>query len=464
MAIQGDKKSEGRMEAIISLCKRRGFIFQGSEIYGGLAGTFDYGPYGVLLKRAIENAWWDFFVTQRDDMYGLDAAQISSEKVWEASGHLAGFHDPMIEDSVTKKTYRTDHVLEEAGISSLGLTPDEMTVIIKEKGIKSKDGNLFSDAKNFNLLFPVHMGASSDTSMVAYLRGELAQGMFTNYKNVMDSLHPKLPFGLAQIGKAFRNEIAARDFIFRTREFDLMEFEYFFDPRLGTWSELFEMWRGEMYRWIEFVGIRKELTHEIEKQGVDLAHYSKRTIDIEFDFPFGQKELYGLAYRTDFDLTQHEKHSGVSQSYVDDQTGEKFIPHVLEPTFGINRTLLAVLTSVYDEETIAEGDTRIVLRFKPHIAPVQIAVLPLSKKDELSLTAGGIAKQLKRIARVSYDETQSIGKRYRRQDEIGTPYCVTVDFDTLTDNAVTVRDRDTMEQVRIPVAELIAYFSDKLHA
>lgn len=454
--------SPSRMEAIVSLCKRRGFIFQGGEIYGGLAGTFDYGPYGVLLKRAIENAWFNFFVTQRSDMYGLDAAQISSEKVWEASGHLAGFHDPLIEDSVTKKTYRTDHVLEDAGVSSTGLAPEEMTALIMEKGIISKDGNSFSEAKNFNLLFPVKMGASSESGTTAYLRGELAQGMFTNYKNVVDSIHPKLPFGLAQIGKAFRNEIAARDFIFRTREFDLMEFEYFFDPRTGDWEELFEMWRKEMYAWIEHVGIKKEFTHEIEKEGVDLAHYSKRTIDIEFDFPFGQKELYGLAYRTDFDLKNHEVHSGISQAYVDDKTGEKFIPHVLEPTFGLNRTILAILTSVYDEEELGEGDTRTVLRFNPRIAPVQIAVLPLSKKEDLIKEAEKIASRLKKIARVSYDETQSIGKRYRRQDEIGTPYCVTVDFDTLTDNAVTVRDRDTMAQVRIPIADLESYFTSKI--
>ena len=462
MTSPNNSQIPSRMEAIVSLCKRRGFIFQGSEIYGGLAGTFDYGPYGVLLKRAIENAWWDFFVTHRTDMYGLDAALISSEKVWEASGHLAGFHDPLIEDSVTKKTYRTDHVLEDAGISSTGLTSEAMMALIVEKGITSKDGNSFSEAKNFNLLFPVKMGASSESSTTAYLRGELAQGMFTNYKNVVDSIHPKLPFGLAQTGKAFRNEIAARDFIFRTREFDLMEFEYFFDPRKGDWKELFEMWRLEMYAWMEYVGIKKELAHEIEKEGVDLAHYSKRTIDIEFDFPFGQKELYGLAYRTDFDLKNHEVHSGISQAYVDDQTGEKFIPHVLEPTFGLNRTILAILTSVYDEETLGEGDIRTVLRFNARIAPIQIAVLPLSKKGELTEVAEKITSQLKKIARVSYDDTQSIGKRYRRQDEIGTPYCVTVDFDTLTDNAVTVRDRDTMAQVRIPVDELVSYFTSKI--
>jgi glycyl-tRNA synthetase len=455
-------KNESRMEAIVSLCKRRGFIFQGGELYGGLAGTFDYGPYGVLLKRAVENAWWDFFVTKRSDMYGLDASIISSEKIWEASGHLTGFTDPLVEDLKTKKQYRADHLIEDVGLSAAGLTPEQMSALIKEKNIKSPDGNSLGEAKTFNLLYPVQMGASKETSATAYLRGELAQGMFINYKNVVDSIHPKLPFGLAQVGKAFRNEIAPRDYTFRTREFNLMEFEYFFDPRKGDWSELFEMWREEMYNWMGYVGIKRELAHEIEKEGPDLAHYSKRTIDIEFDFPFGQKELYGLAYRTDFDLQQHEKFSGVSQSYVDDTTGEKFIPHVLEPTFGIDRTILAILTSAYDEETISEGDSRTILRFHPRISPVQVAILPLSKKDELIVPAQKILESLKKVVRVQYDETQSIGKRYRRQDEIGTPYCVTVDFETLTDNAVTVRDRDTMEQVRVPVAELTSYFTSKI--
>lgn len=450
------------MEAIVSLCKRRGFIFQGSDLYGGLAGTFDYGPHGVLLKRAVENAWWQFFVTNRDDMLGLDASIISSEKVWEASGHLTGFSDPLVEDLKTKKQWRADHLIEDAGFTAVGLTPEQMSALIKEKGIKSPDENDVGEARNFNLMYPVYMGASKETSTTAYLRGELAQGMFTNYKNVIDSVHPKLPFGLAQVGKAFRNEIAPRDYTFRTREFNLMEFEYFFDPRIGNWAELFEEWRKEMYSWIEYVGIDRGGVHEIEKEGPDLAHYSKRTIDMEFDFPFGQKELYGLAYRTDFDLTQHEKFSGVSQAYVDDQTGEKFIPHVLEPTFGIDRTILAIISSAYDEEVVGEGDTRTVLRFNPIVAPYQIAVLPLSKKPELSGKAEEVVKMLKKFARVTYDETQSIGKRYRRQDEIGTPFCVTVDFDTLTDNAVTIRDRDTMEQVRVSIGELSAHLASKL--
>jgi glycyl-tRNA synthetase len=449
------------MEKIVSLCKRRGFIFPGSEIYGGLAGTWDYGPYGTILKRAVENAWWKFFVENRDDMYALDASIISSQRIWEASGHLTGFTDPLVEDIKTRKNYRADHLIEDAGLSAASLTPDQMTTLIKDRGIKSPDGNDLAEAKTFNLLYPVHMGASRETSAIAYLRGELAQGMFTNYKNVLDSIHPKLPFGLAQIGKAFRNEIAPRDYTFRSREFNLMEFEYFFDPRQGNWQDLFENWRKEMYSWIEYVGIDKEHVHEIEKEGPDLAHYSKRTIDIEFDFPFGQKELYGLAYRTDFDLKNHEASSGISQSYVDDQTGEKFIPHVLEPTFGIDRTILAVLTSAYREEEI-EGEVRVVLGFKPSIAPIQIAVLPLSKKEELTGPARDIIKSLRNVGRVAYDETQSIGKRYRRQDEIGTPYCVTVDFETLTDNAVTVRDRDTMKQERIAIGELAAYFASRL--
>ena len=450
-----------RMEKIVSLCKRRGFIFQGGELYGGLAGTFDYGPYGVLLRRALENAWWDFFVAKRNDMYGLDASIISSQKIWEASGHLTGFTDPLVEDVVTKKNYRADHLIEDAGLSATGLTLEQMSALIKENNIKSPEGNELAEAKTFNLLYPVQMGASEETSATAYLRGELAQGMFTNYKNVIDSIHPKLPFGLAQIGKAFRNEIAPRDYTFRSREFNLMEFEYFFDPRKGDWEELFLMWRDEMYKWIDHIGINRNHTHEIEKKGADLAHYSKRTIDIEFDFPFGQKELYGLAYRTDFDLKAHETHSGISQAYVDGETGEKFIPHVLEPTFGIDRTVLAILTSAYDEEKVDDGE-RVVLRFRPIVAPVQIAVLPLSKKDELTIPAQKIAQDLKRIGRVAYDETQSIGKRYRRQDEIGTPFCVTVDFDTLTDKAVTVRDRDTMEQTRVPIVELPEYVASRL--
>lgn len=450
------------MEKIESLCKRRGFVFAGSEIYGGLAGTFDYGPLGVALKKNIENLWWRNFVDSRDDMYGLDAAQISSQKVWEASGHLSGFNDPSVVDIKTKKSYRADHIIEEAGFSAVGLTVQEMTALIREKKIKSVDGNDFTETESFNLMFPVSMGASHQSADIAYLRGELAQGMFTNFKNVMDSVHPKLPFGLAQCGKAFRNEIAAKQYVFRTREFSLMEFEYFFDPKKEEWQAVFEYWREEMYSWIDMVGIDREKCHEIEKEGADLAHYSKRTIDIEFNFPFGQKELYGLAYRTDYDLKKHQEHSGISHEYLDEETREKFIPHAMEPTFGIDRTLLAVLTSAYKEDSRDPADIRVYLGFTPKIAPIKVAVLPLLKnKEKLTARAREIYTELKKeFVHVVYDETGSIGKRYRRQDEIGTPFCVTIDFDTIGDDTksgdgtVTVRYRDSAEQKRVSLGEL----------
>lgn len=459
------EKNNVSMEDIVSLCKRRGFIFSGSEIYGGLAGTFDYGPMGVLLKRNIENLWWKNFVDSRDDMYGLDAAQISSQRVWEASGHLTGFTDPVVQDVKTKKSYRADHLIEDAGLSAAGLTSIEMSALIKEKNIKSPDGNELGEAKVFNLMFPISMGATQLSSDVAYLRGELAQGMFTNFKNVMDSIHPKLPFGLAQIGKAFRNEIAPRDYTFRSREFNLMEFEYFFDPNKTDWSKEFENWRGEMYKWIDLIGLDRNKCHEIEKSGPDLAHYSKRTIDIEYDFPFGQKELYGLAYRTDYDLKKHQEHSGLSHEYLDEETKTKFIPHVMEPTFGIDRTVLAVLASAYHNEDLGEGDSRVVLKLKPSIAPIKVCVSPLLKnKEQLVGKANEIYKTLKKeFGSVVYDDNGNIGKRYRRQDEIGTPFCVVVDFDTVeTDDCVGVRDRDTMQQERVKVSELKSYLAERL--
>ncbi len=461
------------MEKIVSLCKRRGFIFQGSEIYGGLAGTFDYGPYGVTLKRNIENLWWKTFVNDRDDMLGLDAAQISSQKIWEASGHLAGFKDPSVTDVKTRKSYRADHIIEDAGFVAIGLTAEEMSILIKEKKIKSPDGNDFEDVEFFNQMFPLNMGASKDSADVAYLRGELAQGMFTNFKNIMDSVHPKLPFGIAQSGKAFRNEIVAKNYIFRTREFDLMEFEYFFDSEKQDWKNVFEYWREEMYRWIELVGIDKKLCHEIEKLGPDLAHYSKRTIDIEFDFPFGQKELYGLAYRTDYDLNKHQEASGLSHEYLDEETKRKFLPHVMEPTFGINRTLLAVLSTAYAEEDVSEAkdgtDIRTVLKLKNNIAPVKVCISPLLKNKEVLVTkAEEVYKNLKKeftklnLGVVVYDDGGNIGKRYRKQDEIGTPYCVVIDFETIeSDGCVSVRDRDTMKQERVKLEEVNQYFVSK---
>lgn len=447
------------MEKIVSLAKRRGFIFPGSEIYGGLAGTYDYGPLGVALKRQIQNSWVRHFVDSRSDMYQVDADIIMNPRVWEASGHVATFADPLVDDLKTKKRYRADHLLEDAGVDPKGMTIEEMTSVIREKGIKSPDGNLLSDVRQFNMMFPIRVGASEDSSSVAYLRAETAPGMFVNFKNILDTFHPRLPFGMAQIGKAFRNEINPRDFIFRLREMEQMEIEYFCHPE--KWEETFEMWRKEFRSWLESIGLPAANIHEVEIGDGDRAHYSKRTIDFEFDFPIGQKELAGLAYRTDFDLKQHSDYSKTDLSYFDEDTKERYIPHCIEPSIGVERVMLAVLGSAYKEEEV-NGETRTVLAFPPAIAPVQVAVLPLSKKEELSGIAEEIANGLKKKFRVQYDETQSIGKRYRRQDEIGTPYCVTVDFETVNDRAVTVRDRDTMTQDRVKVDELDSYFAAKL--
>lgn len=448
------------MEKIVSLAKRRGFIFPGSEIYGGLAGTYDYGPLGVALKRQIQNSWTKHFVDGRDDMYQVDADIIMNPRVWEASGHVATFADPLVDDLKTKKRYRADHLLEESGIDPKGMTIEQMTAAIKEKGLKSPDGNQLSDVRQFNMMFPIKVGASEDSSSVAYLRAETAPGMFVNFKNILDTFHPRLPFGMAQIGKAFRNEINPRDFIFRLREMEQMEIEYFCHPE--KWEETFESWRKEFRNWMESIGLPGEAIHEVEIGEGDRAHYSKYTIDFEFDFPIGQKELAGLVYRTDFDLKQHSEWSSTDLSYFDEDTKERYIPHCIEPSIGVERVLLAVLASAYKEEEV-NGETRTVLAFSPLVAPVQIAVLPLSKKEELTGIAEEIVSDLKKNFRVQYDVTQSIGKRYRRQDEIGTPYCVTVDFETVNDKSVTVRDRDTMEQERVAIAHLSEYFSSKLN-
>jgi glycyl-tRNA synthetase len=430
------------MEKIVSLCKRRGFIYPGSEIYGGLAGTYDYGPLGVLLKRNIQASWWNHFVTSRDDMYGIDAAILMNPRAWEASGHVSGFSDPLVECPKCKKRFRADHIEDKDGVK---YCPD--------------DGTVLGEARQFNMMFKTQIGATEDPTSISYLRPETAGGMFVNFKNVADSFHPKLPFGMAQMGKAFRNEIAPRDFIFRLRELEQMEIEYFCHP--SKWEEVFEHLRNEFNAWLISMGLPKEKIHEVEIGDGDRAHYSKRTIDFEFDFPIGQKELAGLAYRTDFDLKQHSDHSKTDLSYFDEETKERFIPHCIEPSIGVERALLAVLASAYREEEV-EGEARVVLGFNPRVAPYQVAVLPLSKKEELQGPAREIMQSLRKLARVTYDETQSIGKRYRRQDEIGTPYCITVDFDTLNDQAVTVRDRDTMKQERIAISELPAYFEAKL--
>lgn len=454
------------MENIISLCKRRGFIFQGSEIYGGLAGTFDYGPLGVLLKKNIQKYWWDFFVTQRDDMYGIDAALLMNKQVWKASGHVDGFSDPLIEDVVTKKRYRVDHLLEENGIDPKGMTLSQMEEVINKNNILSPDGNKLSGARQFNMMFKTNVGSIESEDSISYLRPETAQGMFVNFKNVVDSMHPKLPFGLAQIGRAFRNEIAPRDFVFRTREFEQMEIEYFVYK--DNWEEAFEAWVLEMKEWMKRVGIDTQKVHQIEIQEEDRAHYSKRTIDFEFDFPFGQKELYGLAYRTDYDLKKHEEASGTPLFVVDSSTGEKIVPHCIEPSFGFDRTVLAILTSAYTEEGEGE-DKRIILKLPASIAPIKAVVSPLLKnKPELVEKAKEVFSNLKKkFGNVIWDDNGNIGKRYRRADEIGTPFCIVVDFDTLGEtpalkDTITIRHRDTGEQQRLPLADLESFIEKSI--
>lgn len=447
------KENHELMEKIVSLSKRRGFFFRGSEIYGGLAGFFDAGPLGVALKNNIQKIWWDMFVDGREDVYGLDAALVMHPNVYQASGHAANFADPMVEDLKTQRKYRADHLLEENGIDVVGLTSADMDKLIKERGIKSPDGNALGDVVQFNMMFQTFVGANVDADSKTYFRPETAQGIFTNYKNVLDSMHPKLPFGIGQIGKAYRNEIAPRDFIFRLRELTQMEVEYFVAPE--EWEKHFEHFQKQVWNFIDAVGIDRTKVNELEIADEDRAHYSKRTIDFEFEYPFGKKELYGLAYRTDYDLKNHGEVSKVDLSYFDEEKKERFIPHVIEPSFGLDRTMLAVLASAYREDEMG-GETRVFLSFKPDVAPYQYAVLPLLKnKPELIAKAREVYEKLKRSgARVLFDESGSIGKRYRRQDEIGTPWCVTVDFDSLTDDSVTVRDRDSGGQVRKPIADL----------
>ena len=429
------------MEKIVTLCKTRGFIFPGSDIYGGLANSWDYGPLGVELKNNIKQAWWKKFVTTRLDMVGIDAALLMNPKVWEASGHLATFTDPLVECKTCHERYRADQI------------------DLKKACQKCGNKDTFTEPSSFNLMMKTWLGPKEDATATVYFRPETAQAMFVDFPLVMTSSRKRVPFGIAQIGKAFRNEITPGNFIFRQREFEQMEIEYFIHPK--DWEKHFETWLTLMHEWIAECGITKASVHDLEVPKDELAHYSKRTVDIEYDFPFGKKELYGLAYRTDFDLTSHGKASGKDILYTDPETNEKYVPHVIEPSFGVDRTLLAVLTSSYKEEEV-EGEVRVVMQFPKHLAPIKIAVLPLSKKDELADVAYPLAEQLAKRWRTEYDETQSIGKRYRRQDEIGTPFCVTVDFETLTDKAVTVRDRDSMKQERIPIADLEAYLSKQL--
>ncbi len=446
--------SQAKMEAIISLCKRRGFIYQGSDVYGGLSGTWDYGPLGVALKRNIMQLWWRHFVDERDDMYGVDAAILMNQKVWQASGHVDTFVDPLCEDTVNHRRFRTDHILKDNGVDADGMTMEQMDAAIAEKGIKSPDGNPLSKSRTFNMMFKTHVGATESEDSISYLRPETAQGIFTNFKNVVDSFYPNLPFGIAQQGKAFRNEIAPRDFVFRSREFEQMEIEYFVDPE--HWQEAFDELLAATHDFLAELGLKPEHIHELDVPAEDRAHYSKKTIDIEYDYPIGREELMGIAYRTDFDLMNIQRVSGKSMEYTIKGTNEKFVPHVIEPSFGVERALMAVLSGAYREDE-QNGEKRVYLALSEHLAPVKFAVSPLLKnKPELVEKARDVYAQLAKAnpGRVMWDDNGNIGKRYRRQDEIGTPHCVVIDFQTLEDGTVTVRERDTTEQRRVNVEEL----------
>jgi glycyl-tRNA synthetase len=434
--------SENLMEKIVSLCKRRGFIYPGSEIYGGLANTYDYGPLGAELKKNIKNLWWKYFIHDRGDMVGLDGGIISSQKVWQASGHVQNFKDPLVECKKCHKRFRPDK--------------------LKNPSKCPECGGQFTAKKQFSLLFKAMIGPVESDQTLAYLRGETAQNIFINFKNVLQSTNIKMPFGIGQMGKAFRNEITTGNFIFRTIEFEQMEIEYFISPK-ADWNKIFEQWLNYMHGFMDIIGLNKKMMHDEEIPAKERAFYSKRTIDMEYDFPFGQDELWAIAYRTDYDLKQHQQHAEEDLQYFDDETKEKYIPHVIEPTFGVDRTILAILTTAYKEEDV-NGEKRLVLKLHPNIAPYKIAVFPLLRnKPDIVKKASEVYDDLKDKFNVFWDDRGNIGKRYRYQDEIGTPYCVTIDFETLEkDNSVTVRDRDSMKQERVPIEKLKDYFNSKL--
>ena len=451
----------------MSLCKRRGFVYPDSDIYGGFANAWDYGPYGTELKNNIRDAWWKRFVQMRDDVVGVDTPIVQHPKIWEASGHIATFSDPLVEDKKTYKRYRLDHLLEAAGVDVSGFTFEQMAAKQQELQLKSPDGNPLAEPKQFNLMFKTQVGVSEDASSTAYLRPETAAGMFTAWKNVRDTMRKKLPFGIAQVGRAFRNEITPGNFIFRTREFEQMEIEYFVKPEEAPVH--FENWLKDMKSWVfDVLRFKPEnvVFHEIAE--ADRAFYSQRTIDVEYQYPFGQKELYGLANRTNYDLSKHQEFSGEDLRWFDADTGERFLPYVIEPTWGLSRTVLAVLCEHLDideADTSNEGEKepRVVLRLPAPLAPVKAAVLPLQKKDGLADLGKELAQMLREQGLVvEYDESGSIGKRYRRQDEIGTPFCFTVDYTTKEDRTVTVRDRDSMEQLRLPMQDVYVWIQSKL--
>ncbi|MCL2820208.1 MAG: glycine--tRNA ligase [Oscillospiraceae bacterium] len=457
------------MDKITALCKGRGFVFAGSEIYGGLANSWDYGPLGVELKNNIKKAWWQKFVQENPYNVGLDSAILMNPRIWEASGHVSTFNDPLIDCKGCKMRHRADQLIESwneenniQGVLVEAMSEGELILYIKDKGVVCPNCGKsdFTDIRKFNLMFKTFQGVNEDTAAQIYLRPETAQGIFVQFKNIQRTTRRKMPFGVCQIGKSFRNEITPGNFIFRTREFEQMELEFFCKP--GTDLEWFDYWRTFCKNWLLSLGMREENIKMRDHEKEELSHYSNATTDFEFLFPFGWGELWGVADRTDYDLKAHQEHSGENMEYFDQETGEKYIPYVIEPSLGVDRLLLSLLIDAYDEEVIdaEKDDIRTVLRLHPVLAPYKCAVLPLSKK--LSQKAEEIAAALSRKYMVDFDDSSSIGKRYRRQDEIGTPFCITYDFDSENDNCVTVRERDSMTQERIPIADLIDYLSDKL--
>ncbi|QDK27711.1 glycine--tRNA ligase [Leptospira weilii] len=457
---------DSSLKEIVSVCKRRGFVYPGSEIYGGLSNTFDYGPYGVELLQNLKQLWWKFFVHLREDVVGLDSSILLNPKVWEASGHVSNFTDPLIDCKNCKTRIRADKFLEDQkgeGFAT-GLTLEKMNQVIKENNFSCPNcgqKGTFTEARDFNLMFKTSHGASAEDSLDIYLRPETAQGIFLNFKNVVSTTRRKIPFGIAQIGKSFRNEIMARQFVFRTREFEQMEMEFFCEP--GTQKEWFSHWVSYCMNWLtEQVGIKKENLRIREHEKEELSFYSEGTSDIEFKYNFGWGELWGIASRTDYDLNQHQKFSGEDLKYQDQVQNKKYVPFVVEPALGVNRLFLAVVTDAYEEEKLPDGETRTVLRFSPKIAPVKAAVFPLMKKDGLPEKSREIFADLSKLGNIEYDDSGAIGKRYRRQDEIGTPFCITVDYDTLKDDTVTVRERDSMAQERIPVTRLRNWLFERL--
>lgn len=454
------------METIVRLCKSRGYVYPGSEIYGGLANTWDYGPLGVELKNNVKVAWRKKFIQENKNIIGLDAAILMNPETWVASGHVSGFSDPLLDCKECKTRHRADKLIEsyahEKGedIVADGWTDEQMLKYINDhKIVCPKCGKLnYTDIRKFNLMFKTFQGVTEDSTSTVYLRPETAQGIFVDFKNVMRTTRKKIPMGIAQIGKAFRNEITPGNFTFRTREFEQMELEFFCKP--GTDLEWFEYWRKFCKNWLLELGMKEENIRLRDHSPEELVFYSKGTTDIEFAFPFGWGELWGIADRTDYDLTAHQAHSKEDMSYLDPETNEKYIPYVIEPSVGADRVTLAFLCNAYEEQELGEGDTRVVLHLHPALAPYKAAILPLSKK--LNDKADEVFQTLAKAFPVDYDDAGSIGKRYRRQDEIGTPYCITVDFDTLEDNQVTVRDRDTMEQIRIPIDQVEKYISEKI--